>query len=866
MTAAFNEKLELARDLAKRANLVKLGGTLQSHQEEKEREKKELADMRKQHLQNQKLWLMEALIKVNAWAKVEELYHYLKDHFDPSMLQPLLQALLDICHWTIEPIYRKISFSRYFPTYVPQVPAFPENEHGIGRAGDFPSFYHSVGKIMKLLGIHISQDPLLFTKFCRVIKASFKSEKEKTMVVAEPTLKDMAGPLCTKVLLPALSLVKCNPGICAALWEVLVEFDYTDRYNMYNEWLTTAYFSHPLLIVQYALSTKETRKWLKRLARGNVRQTGKLLAKLSHSNPCLLFDLVLTQAKSYENQIQSIVSSLTSCSQLALDVVAYVLLRHLSDNKPKLEPDGGIAPWINNLSSFGGQFFKKYYWVDARSMFHYVCGKLKGGNAAETIVLSEIMSKMTGYSPLDLDKMSDKQFESMAGGKHLKVVALNFSSDVKRAKTSSHALVQIFWKKTKKEPLGSKIFPAQNSLMEPLSLAMSLDVLMAQNLQTLLYRKSAGELKFESNVYDRLKGLFLQFNLFIANESENPEHYEQLLPHDVVARFISQYKLAPETVFHILAPALKPLYEYSAEEYNKLISLAKEILDKHIANKLAEVNQKEPSEYFDEPKFLQDKVENIWDSISPELYAIFWYLQLQDIVVPKERYDEEISKLNAEVTALQKELKEGKDENTQVAKKLERNKQIIANLTGEHQKIAENHKKYVAFLESRKEHILSKVTKKSELSSTFMQYCIFPRLMFSPSDAIYAIKLITLLFKLRIRLINILDILGVLLKRMLPAIQCCTEKEAYNFGMFFLEVFRLIHYWQDEHVWKTECYKSPGFRRSVGSEESIDFNDYKDAINVIYKKVAVILQKCIASEEYMQVGFGAEHPIRQGTL
>ena len=307
-------------------------------------------------------------------------------------------------------------------------------------------------------------------------------------------------------------------------------------------------------MVEYASSTKEIQKWLKRFARGNTKQTGRQLAKLSHSNPCLLFDVIVAQIKSYENQIQFVISSLNNCTMIALDVIAYEILRHISGDRDKCEPDGGIASWMNYLASFSGQFFRKYYWIDSRGIFHYICGKLKVGIIDDVIILSEIMSRMTGYTPLEIDKMNEKQLESMAGGKQLRVVSLNFSSDVKRAKTSSHALAQLFWKKTKKESPKLLSPPDTSMESEPFSLAMSLGTVIAQNLDILFYKQNAKALKFEGNIYDRLKEFFLQFLQFISNETESPEHYEQLIPHDPIARFVSQHKLSPEAVFSIITP------------------------------------------------------------------------------------------------------------------------------------------------------------------------------------------------------------------------------------------------------------------------------------------------------------------------
>lgn len=44
------------------------------------------------------------------------------------------------------------------------------------------------------------------------------------------------------------------------------------------------------------------------------------------------------------------------------------------------------------------------------------------------------------------------------------------------------------------------------------------------------------------------------------------------------------------------------------------------------------------NDYWDERKFLNQKSEEVWKYISPKLYTIFWYLSLDDLVVPDESY------------------------------------------------------------------------------------------------------------------------------------------------------------------------------------------------------------------------------------
>ena len=47
-----------------------------------------------------------------------------------------------------------------------------------------------------------------------------------------------------------------------------------------------------------------------------------------------------------------------------------------------------------------------------------------------------------------------------------------------------------------------------------------------------------------------------------------------------------------------------------------------------------------------------------------------------------------------------------------------------------------------------------------DMSAFFVQNCLYPRLMFSPSDALYSIKFIKILVDLRVPKINFLNIFG----------------------------------------------------------------------------------------------------------
>src|SRR5688500_6682279 len=81
------------------------------------------------------------------------------------------------------------------------------------------------------------------------------------------------------------------------------------------------------------------------------------------------------------------------------------------------------------------------------------------------------------------------------------------------------------------------------------------------------------------------------------------------------------------------------------------------------------------------------------------------------------------------------------------------------------------------------------------ISTSFIQYCLYPRLMFSAPDALYAINFLKTLHQMRVPNFNILHALGQILKGIVPCVHCCTEKESENLAIFFMELFQLINHW-----------------------------------------------------------------------
>lgn len=61
----------------------------------------------------------------------------------------------------------------------------------------------------------------------------------------------------------------------------------------------------------------------------------------------------------------------------------------------------------------------------------------------------------------------------------------------------------------------------------------------------------------------------------------------------------------------------------------------------------------EEDQYFDEVLYLKQRQENQhWSNFDKRIFAIFWQLELSDIQLPNEMYDELIKKKQTEIDAL----------------------------------------------------------------------------------------------------------------------------------------------------------------------------------------------------------------------
>ena len=75
-------------------------------------------------------------------------------------------------------------------------------------------------------------------------------------------------------------------------------------------------------------------RWFRRFSNDKVKEGTRQVAKLTTGgNALVLFDIMMKQAKEYENMIEPLVQCLQTCNDMSLDICAFSIVRFLSDNK-----------------------------------------------------------------------------------------------------------------------------------------------------------------------------------------------------------------------------------------------------------------------------------------------------------------------------------------------------------------------------------------------------------------------------------------------------------------------------------------------------------------------------------------------------
>ncbi|EJS42009.1 rlr1p [Saccharomyces arboricola H-6] len=203
-------------------------------------------------------------------------------------------------------------------------------------------------------------------------------------------------------------------------------------------------------------------------------------------------------------------------------------------------------------------------------------------------------------------------------------------------------------------------------------------------------------------------------------------------------------------------------------------------------------------------------------NISKDLFTTFWRLSLYDIHFDKSLYDERKKILSGE----------NMDQMSNRKKHLTQNQIKDILVTGiSHQRAF---KKTVESV-SQKSTIWNKDCGENQIK-VFLQNCVVPRVLFSPSDALFSSHFIFMAFSIE-NLILILNtfITSDILKTLLF---CCTSSEAGNLGLFFTNVLKKLEEMRLNGDFDSQASRKLYEWHSVITDQIIDLLSEKNYMSI----------------------------------
>ncbi|KAG9341742.1 hypothetical protein JZ751_018808 [Albula glossodonta] len=413
---------------------------------------------------NQKLGLLEALLKIGDWHHAQSIMEQMPAFYATSH-KAIAVALCQLLHLTVEPLYRR-------------------NKRAPRPAETLEDLRREVFSMLCYLGPHLSHDPILFAKIVRLGKGfmkEYQNENRQDHKEKMDTLLSCFLSIADQVLLPSLTLMDCNACMSEELWGFFKLLPYQHRYRLYGQWKNETYSSHPLLVKVKAQTVDRAKYIMKRLTKENVKPSGRQIGKLSHSNPTILFDYILSQIQWYDNLITPVVDSLKYLTSLSYDVLAC-------------------------LASLCGAVFRKYP-IELAGLLQYVTNQLKAGKSFDLLILKEVVQKMAGIEITD--EMTMEQLEAMTGGEQLKAEG-GYFGQIRNTKKSSQRL--------------------KDALLDH-ELALPLCLLMAQQRNGVVFSEGGEKhLKLVGKLYDQCHDTLVQFGGFLASNLSTEDYIKRVPP------------------------------------------------------------------------------------------------------------------------------------------------------------------------------------------------------------------------------------------------------------------------------------------------------------------------------------------------
>ncbi|CEG75738.1 hypothetical protein RMATCC62417_10731 [Rhizopus microsporus] len=495
-------------------------------------------------------------------------------------------------------------------------------------------------------------------------------------------------------LLPAISFSKGNPGTMASVWEVLCRLSFQERYCLYGEWSNEFYKKNIETKLLKARVERAAKSMMRRVSKNDVRRCGRDLGKLAHSNPTIVFNVVLDQVQSFDNLAPIMADACRYLGDFAYDVLGFILTDKWTGSqgagrtkKEKEKDDGMPASWLRSLAVFTGMLFKKQD-IDSTPFLRYMAYRLRyDDSVADLILLNEFITKMGGIEIL-ASACTNDQITAAGCSDSLKSEAfLPISPDNRRA---SRRVLGRLKDSLRRNNVGLEI------------------LVLLYRLEEACMHEQAVPASDRCSKLDKVHQTQLQY-LDLLTTLFEPDEYATLVPS--VETLVNEYALP----VHIAMTVNRAKTQHAIRQ-----NMDTPVVEGEVWAPFKQVVDVLPS-------LLQ--IPAIPSIFTSEFYFMFWQLSLYDIYCPINHYEAAIKRHTDMIRQCQ-DVRSSFYQNNRpsVVSKAERQAQASLDMLNEDLPRHQSHvEKVMTILKDSQKRWFPSSMQRQALISNILQHCILPR-------------------------------------------------------------------------------------------------------------------------------------------
>lgn len=459
------------------------------------------------------------------------------------------------------------------------------------------------------------------------------------------------------------------------------------------------------------------------------------------------------------------------------------------------------SQWLSSLESFTGAFYKKCSQVEFRGIIRFVIGRLKDGHVEELGILRTLLKTVGGYSFADFSPVASLATTQLGGR--------SGSQLLKRETFAFGVVEQTNWRASR----------TLRSVLQEDNMGVMIAILLAQIRSKIIFESSGNRrskpVKLIGNLYDSVQVVLCMLVEFLtdptdeAMENGKPtgsssamKRYADSLPS--LGDLYGKYGLDAESAWMLCRPVSRAAVVEETEKNGN-------------TKKSGGIEDASVQSYLPTGEVMTDVYgamlpENAWESITMDLFELFYSHSLYDISCPTNQYEAEIARLKKETERLvQKQkgnpaaLMPGPPFSKEDDIELERVRRASTLLASDASWQKKRHGKLIKTFQSRKDDCFMSETASTRSIQTFLMHCIYPRCTSSPDDALYCAQFVSLLHQNETPGFSTMILIDELVDVMAGALYCATEDEAANMAIMLLETWKMVSKWRyDDEAFETE--------------------------------------------------------------